>query len=304
MSLDPVIANYIGTPPAELDVTKDLVQRLLAAQFPELAVLPLEFVDSGWDNVMFRLGDELAVRLPRRALGEELIVKEQAWLPKLASRFQVPIPVPEYLGVPGEGYPWHWSVVPWIDGRPEDLNPPNTAQGKVLATFLTAMHQAAPADAPHNPYRGVPLVKLQEGIEVRLARLRQETDLITGSITALWEQALSVEIDMPKTWLHGDLHQRNVLVDTAGYITGIIDWGDLCAGDRASDLASVWTLLPDADARADVMEGYEATPATWQRAAGWAVMYGVFLSDAGRVDSPHQADMGRDILERLAEDMA
>ena len=137
-----------------------------------------------------------------------------------------------------------------------------------------------------------------------MVRLARETDLVTRPIAAIWQQALSVDIDVPKTWMHGDLHGRNVLADDEGNITGIIDWGDMCAGDRASDLASVWTLLGHPHARADVMEYYEASPETWQRAAGWAVMYGIVLSDAGRVDTPHFAKMGADILARLEADMA
>jgi aminoglycoside phosphotransferase (APT) family kinase protein len=255
--------------------------------------------------VMFRLGDELAVRLPRRTLGEGNIINEQTWLPKLARYLPVYIPVPTYAGTPDEGYPWHWSVVPWIKGEPADLAPLNSGQGEVLADFLNALHELAPADAPHNPYRGVPLSDRAEGIEERMARLAQETDLMTNPIAAIWQQALSVPIDVPKTWLHGDLHQRNVLADPGGNITGIIDWGDICAGDRASDLASVWTLLPDAGARADVMEHYEASPETWQRAAGWAVMYGVILADSGRADGPdgsHMEAMGVAILDRLNTD--
>ncbi len=285
-------------------MTEDLVRALLSAQHPDLADLPLQMVDAGWDNAMYRLGDDLAVRLPRRTMAAQLVLSEQKWLPQLAPGLPLRIPVPEHTGVPGEGYPWHWSVVPWTDGKPADINVPNSDQGKVLAEFLKALHLPAPEDAPHNPYRGVNLNKRADAVEDRMIRLARETDLITRPLAALWQQALSVDIDVPKTWLHGDLHGRNVLVDADGNIAGVIDWGDICAGDRATDLASVWTLLPDAGARADVMESYEASPETWQRAAGWAVMYGVVLSDAGRVDTPHFAKMGADILARLEADMA
>jgi aminoglycoside phosphotransferase (APT) family kinase protein len=297
---------HAGTPVAEIDVTQDLVRALLRAQQPHVADLPLEHVASGWDNEMFRLGEDLAVRLPRRALGDSLIVHEQTWLPVLASdllpSIQVAIPVPKHAGVPGEGYPWCWSVVPWIDGDPVDVAPLNADQGKVLAGFLAALHKPAPVDAPVNPYRGVPLAPRRDGMEERMSRLSAQTDLITSPIIDLWQHALSVEVDVPKTWLHGDMHQRNVLASASGAITGVIDWGDICAGDRASDLASLWMLLADPDARADMMTHYDATPETWQRAAGWAVMYGIILLDAGRIDSPHQANMGAAILKRLADD--
>ncbi len=294
---------HAGTPKAEVDITEDLVRALLRAQHPDIAGLPLQMTDAGWDNAMCRLGDDLVVRLPRRTMAAQLVLNEQKWLPQLAAGLPMHLPVPKYVGVPGEGYPWHWSVVPWIEGKPADINLPNNKQGEVLADFLGALHQKAPNDAPHNPYRGVLLSTQADRIEERMARLVRETDLITRPIAALWQQALSVDIDRPDCWLHGDLHGRNVLVDDDGAISGIIDWGDICAGDRATDLASVWTLLPDAEARADVMEHYEAGEKTWQRAAGWAVMYGVILSDAGRIDTPHFAKMGADILARLEVDM-
>jgi aminoglycoside phosphotransferase (APT) family kinase protein len=293
-----------GTPKAEIDVTEDMVRALLNTQHPDLAGLDLRMMDAGWDNAMCRLGDDLVVRLPRRTMAADLVLNEQKWLPKLSARLPVTIPVPQYVGVPGDGYPWHWSVVPWIEGKPADINRPNKKQGEVLADFLGALHQKAPDNAPHNPYRGVRLNNRADAVEDRMIRLARETDLITRPIAALWQQALSVDIDRPDCWIHGDLHGRNVLADDAGNIAGIIDWGDICAGDRATDLASVWTLLPDAEARADVMEYYEAGEKTWQRAAGWAVMYGVVLSDAGRIDTPHFAEMGADILARLETDMA
>ena len=299
---------HTGTPDAEIDISTDLLRDLLADQFPDLADLPLQPVDHGWDNVMIRIGDDLVARLPRRQMGADIIVNEQQWLPKLASRLKLRVPLTKKIGQPhagekGGGYPWPWSIVPWIDGTPADLSPLNRDQGRVLADFLTALHKPAPEDAPHNPYRGVHLNTRADGIEDAMIAVSRQTNLITRPIAAIWQQALSVDIDVPNCWIHGDLHERNMLADDEGNITGIIDWGDMCAGDRASDLACVWTLLGHAEVRADVMEFYDATPETWQRAAGWAVMFGVVLLRAGLADDPRMAAMGTNILARLEADM-
>src|SRR5690349_3749399 len=102
----------IGTPAAECAIDTAFVAELIADQHPDLAHLPLHVVDAGWDNALFRLGDQLAVRLPRRAVAAPLIAHEQTWLPRLADRLSLPVPVPYRLGTPARGYPWRWSVVP------------------------------------------------------------------------------------------------------------------------------------------------------------------------------------------------
>jgi aminoglycoside phosphotransferase (APT) family kinase protein len=160
-------------PAAEVDTPSGLVRRLLAEQHPDLAGLTLEPAAHGWDNVTYRLGDELAVRLPRRALGADLIGHEQRWLPALAPPLPLPVPVPVRLGRPGCGYPWAWSVVPWLPGRPAAVAPPADplAAAVTLGEFLGALHTPAPADAPVNPYRGVPLETRDGTVRERLARL-------------------------------------------------------------------------------------------------------------------------------------
>src|SRR5687767_10899591 len=101
-------------PAAEVDVTPELVRALLREQHPDLADLSLELIGEGWDNVMYRLGDEYSVRVPRREMAAPLVLHEQQWLPQLAARLPIPVPAPVRIGVPGLGYPWHWSVLPWF----------------------------------------------------------------------------------------------------------------------------------------------------------------------------------------------
>src|ERR1700722_9094793 len=105
-------------PAADVDVTAALVRRLLAGQHPDLAGRPVEFLANGWDNAMFRLGDDLPVRLPRRQPAAQNLLNEQRWLPVLAPNIQLPIPAPERTGRPAHGYPFSWSVVRYLPGEP------------------------------------------------------------------------------------------------------------------------------------------------------------------------------------------
>jgi aminoglycoside phosphotransferase (APT) family kinase protein len=291
-----------GTPVAEWPIDRDLVAALLADQHPDLAGLPLQEVAAGWDNAMFRLGDRRAVRLPRRALAAPLIAHEQAWLPRLAPQLSLPVPAPERVGAPALGYPWAWSVLPWLAGAPADQHPPAPGQALVFAAFLRSLHTPAPADAPPNPVRGVPLAQRQAAVEVRMERLAQRTDLVGPPIVAIWRAALAAPIDTPPTWLHGDLHPRNLLVE-AGALSGVIDWGDLTAGDRATDLAAIWMLFDAPQERAAALAAYgNISPATMLRARGWAVLFGLILLETGLADNPRNALIGERTLRRLADE--
>lgn len=289
-----------GTPAAEVAVDADLVRRLLAAQHPDLADLPLAEAASGWDNVMFRLGDELAVRLPRRRVAAPLIATEQAWLPEVAAGLPLAAPVPLRTGAPGDGFPWTWSVIPWLEGDTADLALPDAAQGAVLGGFFRALHVPAPVYAPRNPYRGVPLVDRADSFQAQLDNLADKTDLITGPMLDLWRAGAATPVDVAPTWLHGDLHPRNVLVRD-GRISAVIDWGDMAQGDRASDLAAVWMLLPDRAAREEAIALSGASEATWIRARGWAVWYGAILLSTGLANDPRMATIAERIFARLDE---
>lgn len=294
------VTSSTGTPPAEFEIDAALVAGLLADQHADLARLPLRAIDAGWDNAMFRLGDRLAVRLPRRAVAAALIAHEQSWLANLADRLALPIPVPYRVGAPARGYPWRWSVVPWLSGTPADQHEPHASQAGSFAAFLRSLHVPAPAGAPANAMRGVPLSQRAAGIEERMRRLERGTGLITPRIWRVWDEALSAPLDVPSTWLHGDLHPRNVLV-RGGAISGIIDWGDITSGDRATDLAAIWMLFDDPRARDQALAAYGCSEATLLRARGWAALFGVILLDSGLVDNPRNAAIGERTLRRVAE---
>jgi aminoglycoside phosphotransferase (APT) family kinase protein len=290
-----------ATPPAEIDIDAALARRLLAAQHPDLAHLPIAPAAAGWDNAIFRLGDDLALRLPRRAVADHLIRNEQRWLPLLAPRLPLRIPAPVRVGAPQDGYPWAWSVTPWLAGRTADLSPPDADQGEALAAFFRALHQPAPAEAPRNAYRGVPLSQRAEGFDERWASLVGRTPLTNARIRAIWDEALAAPDDAAPAWIHGDPHPRNVLVED-GRIVAAIDWGDLAQGDPASDLAAVWMLLPERIARQRAIAALDpVSAATWRRARGWAALMGLIFLDTGLADDPGAKAIGEAILRRLIE---
>jgi aminoglycoside phosphotransferase (APT) family kinase protein len=289
----------MGTPAADIEFDAFQVRELLKAQHPDLGTLPLALEASGWDNVIYRLGPQLALRLPRRLPAARLIENEQRWLPTLQRRLPLPIPAPVRLGVPQDWYPWCWSVIPWFEGEPADQAEPNRAQGEALAAFLNALHVAAPAEAPRNPYRGVPLSQRAQKFTACLGSLAGKTAALNTRHMNLWQAALDAPIDAPDTWIHGDLHPRNVLVRD-GCIIAVIDWGDIAAGDRAADLAAIWMLLPEPEARRAAMAHCDSvSPHTWDRARGWALLFAVILLDAGCSGDARMGTIARRTLERL-----
>jgi aminoglycoside phosphotransferase (APT) family kinase protein len=257
-------------PAAEADITAELVRRLLADQHADLADRPLVEVDSGWDNVMFRLGDDLIVRMPRRSLSAPLVHHEQRWLPELATRLPVPVPVPVRVGRPALGYPWSWSVCPWIDGEPAEGAPFDAGALAVeLGAFLRALHRPAPPEAPVNPYRGGPL---SERVEVTRQRAMAMADLIdVAAVLACWTDLVATpRWTGPPVWLHGDMHPGNVLVRD-GHLAGVVDFGDMTGGDPATDLSIAWRLLGPADRAVLRVAAGDIDDNTWARARGWAL---------------------------------
>ena len=296
-------ADAAGTPQAELEITEALVRALLQEQHADLARLPVEFVGEGWDNVMVRLGDDLSLRLPRRAAADQLLRNEQRWLPVLAPHLPLPVPAPVRIGVPSQAYPFAWSVLHWIDGEAADLAPPDDSEAPALAGFLRALHsQPLPPDPPSNLVRDCPLAGKQADTERRMAWLHSRTDAVTPAVERAWADALAVPIDLPKSWIAGDVHARNILVRN-GKLAAFIDWGGMCAGDPATDLASIWALFEDPAARRTAIEAYGMSEATLARARGWAAFFGIFLLDTGLRDHPRHAKMGADTLRRLTVDL-
>ncbi|MDX1382729.1 MAG: aminoglycoside phosphotransferase family protein [Thermoanaerobaculia bacterium] len=290
-----------GTPEAEADIDRDLVGRLLADQYPDLAGEPLHPGANGWDNVTWRLGESLAVRLPRRAVAAQLIRNEQRWLPAIARRVSVPIPEPVRTGTPGAGYPWPWSIVPWIPGETAVRRPLAPTEAAAFGRFLRELHEEAPSEAPDNPFRGVPLTGREAGFLERMERLEQMSG---ASETALrcarhvFAAGLDAEACGCEVWLHGDLHPKNVLT-LDGRLAGVVDWGDLTGGDPATDLAAAWMHFPP-QVHATLWRAYGLPSRhTLARARAWAALFGVIFLDTGLADDPAFVEVGRTTLRRL-----
>ena len=270
----------IGTnPPAEVTIDLALVRALIQEQHTDLAHLVLSDIGEGWDNRLFGLGDDLVVRVPRRAISAALIEREQRWLPRLSPQLPLPIPVPSRVGRPGCGFPWSWSITSWFPGQsalhapPQDLSRAAVALGQ----FLRALHQPAPVEAPHNPWRSVPLAARTSVLHNHL----QQTDGLVDrtAVLELWEHAVSAPSwSGPPLWIHGDLHPGNLLVNQ-GRLSAVIDFGDLAAGDPATDLSVIWMLLPPSTRptfRASARGEFDPVDDhTLMRARGWALALGL-----------------------------
>lgn len=262
----------------DLVIDARLARRLVDAQFPEWSGLPLRPVEhDGWDNRTFRLGDELSVRLPSAAGYREQVAKEQEWLPRLAPHLPLPIPAPVARGVPGEGYPWPWSVYRWLPGRPlaleADADP--VALAEDVAGFLRALQSVPAVDGPapgtHNFFRGAPPVVYEEEALAAFEVLDRVPGvaLSPGRARAIWADATATTWTAPPVWFHGDVAVGNLLM-TDGRLSAVIDFGTSGVGDPACDLVLFWTFL-DPPAAGVFRDAAGLDDATWARAAGWAL---------------------------------
>jgi aminoglycoside phosphotransferase (APT) family kinase protein len=276
----------------------ELVRTLLKEQHPDLAELALKEVVGGWGNQMWRLGEDLAVRMPREHGSPELLRKEHRWMPALATRLPLSVPTPVRLCEPSDRFPHPWLITTWVHGVPAEHAPiTDPAAADVLADFLLALHTEAPADAPVSERTGLPqglgFPEVQEYVGRR------------DELRAVWEDAVAAPAwSGPPLWIHGDLHPANVVV-ADGTLTGVVDFEELCAGDPANDLAAAWILLPDGAADR-FFERYGADDATVRRARAWGLTRALFLIAMGingekgiPGGKTHWGPAGQAALERL-----
>jgi aminoglycoside phosphotransferase (APT) family kinase protein len=290
----------------EVDTDVSLVRRLLAAQFPQWADLPIEPVESaGTDNAIYRLGEDMAVRLPRIHWAIGQVEKEQRWLPKLAPHLPLAIPVPLAKGNPAEGYPWHWSVYPWLEGENatiERIADPRQAAAD-LAHFITALQRIDPAGGPppgpHNFHRGVPLAMRDASTRAAIASLHGTLD--TNATTAAWEAALRAPAwHGPPVWIHGDLQSGNLLA-LQGRLSAVIDFGCLGVGDPACDVIVAWNLLT-AETRDVFRAALQVDDATWARGRGWALSFGLIALPYYHSTNPVLAGISRYAIDEVLTD--
>lgn len=290
----------------ELDITPSLVHRLIAAQFPRWAHLPLRPVlSAGTDNALYRLGDNLVVRLPRIHWAADLIEKECSWLPKLALRLPLAIPLPLALGEPDDRYPWRWAIFQWIEGDHVTIDTlPEPEQTAIdLVAFITALQRIDAADgplpgvddlargkplAPHDPYTRQAIAALDGMIAARLA-------------TAAWEDALRAPAwDRASVWFHGDLLPGNLLF-RHGRLHAVIDFGALGVGDPACDLIVAWNLL-SRNSRRLFREALGVDEATWRRGRGWALSQALIFIPYYLHTNPVGVSYARRAIEEVLAD--
>ncbi|MFK0050157.1 aminoglycoside phosphotransferase family protein [Streptomyces sp. NPDC090741] len=289
----------------EVDIDESLVERLVAAQFPQWARLAVRKVRSaGTDNAMYRLGEDMTVRLPRVPGAEGQVGKEQRWLPHLAPHLPLDVPVPLGQGVPGEGYAFAWSVYRWLDG--ENLYDEPLAERGLrdaaagLGRFVAALHRVDTAGAPAS-FRGGPVGTADEGVRAAIRDLGADGTHDAEATTAAWEAAVGApQWQGAPVWLHGDLLPGNLL-GHQGRLSAVIDFGGVGVGDPACDVMAAWTLLT-ADTREVFREAAGVDDATWARGRGWALRFGVTAEHYYRVTNPVLASVAhRAAAEAIAD---
>lgn len=255
----------------EAEVDAALVGRLLAEQMPDLSGRPLTIVEPwGTDNAIWRLGDDLVVRLPRIKWAAGQIARESTWLPRLAPYLPVEVPEPVAVGEPGAGYPFPWAVHRWIAGAgaaPEHLADP-VSFALDLAGVVRQLKTAPTDGAPGARNRARPLAEYDEATRLAIDAASHLID--AAGATAVWEDALAAPAYAdPAVWVQGDLEGNCLVRD--GRLCGIVDWGSACAGDPAVDVQVVWSPLFTEDSRRAFLDALEVDDATLARSRGAAL---------------------------------
>jgi aminoglycoside phosphotransferase (APT) family kinase protein len=282
-----------------------LVRRLIAAQFPPWADLPVRPVEAGgWDNRTFRLGPRMTARLPSAEPYALQVEKEHRWLPKLAPLLPLPIPVPLAKGAPAGGYPWQWSVYRWLEGEPASVGGIADLRrfATDLAEFLNALRRSDPTGGPppgrHNFFRGGPLTVYDAETRQAIAALEGRVD--TGAASAVWQAALGAKWDGSPVWFHGDVAAGNLLVED-GRLGAVIDFGTSGVGDPACDLAIAWTLF-GGESRDAFRAAMGLDDATWARGRGWT-LWKALITLAEHIDTdPSQAAGARRVIDEVLAD--
>ena len=290
----------------EFEIEESIVRGLLASQFPEWADLRLEvFPSSGTDNVMVRLGDDKAVRLPRHERASGQVEIEHLWLPRIAPLVPLAVPEPLALGRPDRGFPWPWSIGRWLEGSPatpDQIAEPRQA-AMALGRFVASMQQidlpGGPPPSVGNSFRGIPLRHRDAPTRQALAQLRGIID--TDAASEAWEEALRAPAwERPGVWLHGDLQVGNLLARD-GRLDAVIDFGCLCVGDPACDVMAAWTFLTG-ETRDWFRAQLTVDDATWARGRGWALSMGLIALPYYREINPVFTDVARRMILEVLDD--
>ncbi len=240
---------------AQRSITVDEARALIAAQFPELAASSVEPFGNGWDNTAYLVGGEFVFRFPRRAIAAPLILREIAILPLLAPALPVPIPLPRFAGTPGDDYPWPFAGYARLAGTTLCARAgagDSAALARGLGTFVRALHHIDPRAAVE---RGLPRDEIGRlnhesrfrPVAERFAALHEAGVIADPSRLLAFLRAVAPRPDETASHIvHGDLYARHLLIDEAGELSGVIDWGDLHLGHPALDIAIADLVLEPA----------------------------------------------------------
>ena len=279
-----------------------LARRLLVEQFPQWADLPIKRVElDGWDNRTFRLGSDMAVRLPSAEAYAAQVEKEHRWLPRLAPLLPLPIPVPLAMGMPAESFPWHWSVYRWLDGDVATIGSIDDLPlfATTLGRFLDVLQHIDPADGPppgrHNFFRGGPLTTYDAQTRDTIAALHGKID--AHAATAVWEAALAATWHDAPVWVHGDVAPSNLLV-REGQLSAVIDFGCSGVGDPACDLVIAWTVF-SGESREEFRAPLPLDAATWARGRGWALWKALITLAQHMNTNPIEAGKARRVIDEV-----
>lgn len=281
------VARVAGMHEDEITIDDATVRRLVDDQFPAWSSLELRRLPPlGTDNQLFRLGDELLVRLPRIHWAADSALHEHTWLPRIAPHLPLPVPAPVALGEPAHGYPFAWTVVPWIEGdnpTEETLDP--DAWAVSLAAFVRACREVPGMDGPvKEEGRGAPLAALDDWVREWTAKA-DPAEVSREAVLAVWEDALAAPAyDGEPAWFHGDLHEGNLLVRD-GHLAAVIDWGACGRGDPAIELNAMWGYVPES-AAALYRQEVGLDEAAYRRARGFALAPAISASTYYRDTAP------------------
>jgi aminoglycoside phosphotransferase (APT) family kinase protein len=285
--------------------TTDQVRELVARQFPQWSGLEVTPVSSaGTDHWIFRLGKDLAARMPRNRAAARQTIREQSWLARL-SDLPLAIPVVRGAGRRDANTETPWSIVDWMDGHDatqsqvSDWQTTAIALGKFIAALRLCDTKDAPLAGPDNGRRGTPLASLDSIIRKAIDALADLYDC--DQLASVWNTALAAPAwSSEPVWVHGDLHAGNLIVRDHK-LAAVIDFGLMAAGDPACDVAPAWSYLP-ADVRNIFRNAAEVDDATWARGKGWGLYIGVIALSYYRDRNPVLAGIARTAIEAVIAD--
>lgn len=287
-----------------IEITTELVRRLIHSQFPQWKDLTIKPVEkSGHDNRTYRLGNDMTVRLPSHKRYASAVEKELTWLPVFKSQLSLPIPAPVAKGEPTEEYPLPWSINRWIEG--ETVTHANIRDvnefAEDLASFLKELEAidargGVPAGT-QNFHRGGNLAVYDNETRSIIETLSDDYD--QALLTEIWELSLTTKYQSAPMWLHGDVAVGNLLVKD-GRLCGVIDFGTMGVGDPSSDLVMAWNFFDD-DSRQLFLNRMNFDENTVHRARGWA-LWKALITFAWNEHGSEASNWGKHVMDVIIRD--